>query len=188
MGTETNQRGPGYWKLNVSYLEDSEYIIKITEIIKNTLLEYDAVEDKRIIWDLMKVLIKEYSIKQSQIKASERKQKTLKIEKQIEILDKSLLKNNSSTFVIKKRAKKKLSNILLEKAVGAQIRSRAKYIEEGEKSTQYFLSLEKRRQTNNTIKKIINSENVYSTNKEIMKYSTSFYKELYKTYNPNQNT
>ena len=139
MGTETNQRGPGYWKLNVSYLKDSEYITKITELIKSTLLEYDAVEDKRIIWDLMKVLIKEYSIKHSQIKASERKQKTLEIEKQIEILDNSLLKNNSSTFVIKKEElKKKLSNILLEKEVGAQIRSRAKYIEEGEKSTQYF--------------------------------------------------
>ena len=74
----------------------------------------------------------------------------------------------------------------MEKAVGAQIRLRAKYIEEGEKSTQYFLSLEKRRQTNNTIKKLINTENVYSTNKEILKYSTSFYKELYKTNNPNQ--
>ena len=107
MGTEINQRGPVYWKLNVSYLEDSEYITKITELIKSTLLEYDAVEDKRIIWDLMKVLIKEYSIKHSQIKASERKQKTLEIEKQIEILDNSLLKNNSSTFVIKKEELKR---------------------------------------------------------------------------------
>ena len=55
----------------------------------------------------MKVLIKEYSIKHSQIKASERKQKTLEIEKQIEILDNSLLKNNSSIFVIKKEELKK---------------------------------------------------------------------------------
>ena len=111
MGTETNQRGPGYWKLNVSYLEDSEYITKITELIKSTLLEYDAVKDKRIIWDLMKVVIKEYSIKHSQIKASERKQKTLEIEKQIEILDNYLLKNNSSTFVIKKEELKKSNSI-----------------------------------------------------------------------------
>ena len=87
--------------MNISYLKDSEYITKITEIIKSTLLEYDAVEDKRIIWDLIKVLIKEYSIKHSQIKASEKKQKTLDIETQIEILDRALLKNNASTFVTK---------------------------------------------------------------------------------------
>ena len=30
MGTETNKRGPGCWKLYVSYLKDSEYITKIT--------------------------------------------------------------------------------------------------------------------------------------------------------------
>ena len=46
--------------------------------------------------------------------------------------------------VKKEELKKKLSNILLEKTVGAQIQSMVKYIEEGEKSTQYFLSLEKK--------------------------------------------
>ena len=38
-----------------------------------------------------------------------------------------------------------------EKATGAQIRAQATYVEEGEKSTSYFLRLEKHRQLNNKI-------------------------------------
>ena len=39
-------------------------------------------------------------------------------------------------------------------AEASQIRSKSQYIEEGEKNTSYFLSLEKQRQTNNVINKL----------------------------------
>jgi hypothetical protein len=40
-----------------------------------------------------------------------------------------------------------LSKIYSDKAKGAQIRSRIKWVEEGEKNTKFFLGLEKARQT-----------------------------------------
>lgn len=46
----------------------------------------------------------------------------------------------------------KLDNLYLKKAQGAYIRSRAKWIEEGEKNTSYFSGLEKKkRQERKTI-------------------------------------
>lgn len=45
----------------------------------------------------------------------------------------------------------KLDNLYLTKAQGAYIRSRAKWIEAGEKNTSYFCGLEKRRQERKTI-------------------------------------
>lgn len=46
-----------------------------------------------------------------------------------------------------------LDNLYIEKAKGAFIRSKAKWIEQGEKNSSYFYSLEKRRQTKKCITK-----------------------------------
>ena len=55
-------RGPGYWKLNTSLLEDTGYISGVRNIIRDTIQEYNAIEDKRSVWDMVKILIREYSI------------------------------------------------------------------------------------------------------------------------------
>ena len=73
------------------------------------------------------------------------------MEHEIEILDEAIQKTGNILFKSKRENKiKQMLNLLNKRAVRAQIRSRAKYIE-GEKSTSYFLRLEKQRQTNNKI-------------------------------------
>ena len=47
-----------------------------------------------------------------------------------------------------------LNELYDKKAKGAQIRSRAKWIDEGEKNTKYFLSLEKTHQSHNVINEL----------------------------------
>lgn len=47
-----------------------------------------------------------------------------------------------------------LENIRKEKMVGHMIRGKARWVEEGEKPTRYFCSLENRNYINKTIKKI----------------------------------
>ena len=49
------------------------------------------------------------------------------------------------------KTKSKLEIFSMSKAQGAQTRSRTKFIEEGERNTRYFLSLEKLRAASNTI-------------------------------------
>ena len=86
--------------------------------------------------------------------------------------------------LIKKKLDKKLYGI----THAAFVRSRSKWIEEGEKSTSYFLNLEKTRQNNNRITKLIdiNSKKQYNSDKDILKHCASFYSKLYTSNNPRQ--
>lgn len=49
----------------------------------------------------------------------------------------------------------KLDHLYLERAQGAYIRSRAKWIEEGEKNSSYFSKLETNRQQRNSISSLM---------------------------------
>lgn len=73
----------------------------------------------------------------------------------------------------------KLDEIYLKKAEGAYIRSRAKWIEDGERSTAYFCRLEKRRQERNSIKTLLIQNQLCTDPTLINKEITSFYSKLY---------
>ena len=82
---------------------------------------------------------------------------------------------------------KQIEKIYEQKSKGAQVRSREKWVELGEKNNSYFLGLEKQRQ----IKKSINK--LYGENQEILENQCDllskikkYYEELYKTKSPNK--
>lgn len=65
-----------------------------------------------------------------------------------------------------------------EEAEGHKIRSRAKWIEDGEKPTRYFFGLEKSRQNNNTITKL-KDDTILTEDIEILDEARTFYQDLY---------
>ena len=74
----------------------------------------------------------------------------------------------------------KLDTIFIHKAKGAYIRSKAKWIEEGEQNTSYFCRLEKRRQERNAIKTLLIGNEECSDPKMISNEIFSFYNHLYR--------
>ena len=67
-----------------------------------------------------------------------------------------------------------------EKCKGAQVRSRAKWIKEGEKSTKYFFSLEKKHQSQNIINELCTDQNdIVHSNNDILGEMCTFYENLY---------
>lgn len=76
--------------------------------------------------------------------------------------------------------KLELESLRKEKLQGHVIRSRAKWVEEGEKPSKYFCSLESRNFLNKTIKKVEMDENttIYDQS-EILQQVKIFYKSLY---------
>lgn len=82
----------------------------------------------------------------------------------------------------KRNLESELDKLLNEIAKGVQIRSKERWINEGEKNTSYFLGLEKKNQTNNTIKELkdVNNKKI-NTNSEIIKEICNFYENLYTT-------
>ena len=75
---------------------------------------------------------------------------------------------------------RQLENLELESARGAQVRSRAKWVEEGESSSAYFFRLEKKRSAYHCISALRASDNtIVSSVDGLCDTVTSFYSSLF---------
>ena len=87
---------------------------------------------------------------------------------------------SEKNFDLLEQKNKELETIRKDRIKGAMIRSRVNWIENGEKPTNYFCSLEKRNYTTKIIPKIENEEGkIISNQKEILYEIELFYKNLY---------
>ena len=83
-------------------------------------------------------------------------------------------------MVLERRHLKEQLDVLYQnKAIGAQIRSKVRFVEERERSTEYFLAVEKHRQNNNCIKALTDKGITHSEDDEILNVASKFYTELY---------
>lgn len=152
-----NNRGPGYWKLNVSYCENEEYKSNIRNIVRTLDNSLGAIDR----WELLKRIVKDFSI--------------------------YFAKNIN--YAELKSLEARLNLLYDEKIKGTQIRSKARWIENGEKNSNFFLNLEKHRQTLNVIRELKShyGETVNKTN-SILGDMVNFYTSLYSSKNiPNEN-
>ena len=172
--------------MNTSILTDETYIKEIKNIFSKVLIDYESIIDKRTLWDLFKIKAKEFSIRFSQNNAKKKRVNLNEIDKNIEDIHHNNILTDFEKSEQIKYLKGKLNTYLAENAKAAQIRSRAKYIEEGERSTSYFLNLEKTRQMNNSIFKLKQEDQTITDIDEILHTTTNFYKSLYTSSNPDK--
>ena len=60
VGTDTNTRGRGFWKLNTSLLNDPDYVRRINELIDNSIMvimENNKCVNKGLMWDFIKMKV-----------------------------------------------------------------------------------------------------------------------------------
>lgn len=74
-----------------------------------------------------------------------------------------------------------MDKLYINKAKGAFIRSKAKWLEEGEQNSSYFFKLEKQRQTRNGINKLSINGDIIDNHKDISKFCEHFYQNVYKS-------
>ena len=67
-----NKRGPGYWKLYTAHLDDSEYTAGIKTII-SSVEENPHELSARMLWELLKIEIKHFSVQFSRLRAKNKK-------------------------------------------------------------------------------------------------------------------
>ena len=157
-------RGPGRWKLNTSVLKDKTYCKGIKNLFKNLKQEYNSLS-KQLIWELCKIKIKEYTISYCTYKQKIKKSLLGEIEVKINQKEQEL---EASHFNKKIQVERDIwvnefHHIVREQSFGAQVRSRAKWVEEGERSTKYFFNLEKQNASLNTIKQLKTADGSYTT-------------------------
>ena len=78
----SNLRGPGYWKLNTSFLTDIDYVTQKT----HEEYQDDDTVNKGLLWEMMKLKIREQSIKYATAKKVEMSRREGELEKEINFL------------------------------------------------------------------------------------------------------
>ena len=175
-------KGPSFWKFNNSLLKDIHYTQHLNDEIDHFKAETTTI-DPNSKWELFKIRVREITITYCQ-----NKQRKLRTQIQADTAKlnemESELANNPQKPNLKAeitKIKTKLEVESLAKARGAQIRSRIKFIEEGEKNTAYFFNLEKRKGSANTITHLQNEEGlIISDQASVLNEQVKFYTKLYK--------
>lgn len=156
-----NDRCGGYWKINNSILSNSSYEDNVNNVIQGTITECMVLKlNKRQLWDTCNIKIKETTITFCKNRSKNQKDE---------------LDEASVT---------KLEDVYEKQAVAAQVRARARWIEDGEKPTKNFLNLEKSRQSKNVIRRLKTEEGNTIIDKDtIFQYERHFYETLYSSSN-----
>ena len=184
----SNPRGPGFWKLNTSFLTDTNYIELIKQTIQQTREEYENDDsiNPALLWDMIKLKVREKSLSF----ASAKKRNTVHKERNLEDKIASLEKELEQPFIseiqktnIKEQleiCKSEMEEIIMQRTQGAILRCKIKWYNEGEKNTKYFLNLEKRHFKLSTISQLKTDEHEFITSdNKILAECEAFYKNLY---------
>ena len=165
-------KGTGFWKFNNSLLEDSRYVNKLRENIREYREKYANVEDLGLKWDLIKMEIRGFTIKYSKIKMKKREREELLLQKKANKLLHDSEKNHCDKKILNELyvTNLRLKEIMHQRTKGAILRSKARWHEHGERNTRYFFNLEKRNHTRKTVTKLKIGDNKPTNENKILDY------------------
>ena len=151
------------------------YDVENVDNINNDSIEF-TINDQLFVETLL-LEIRGKTISYSSFRKKEKDRQENQLVKEIEDMENS---ENLNLIAIENK-KKTLENLRKVKIQGIITRSRVRWIEEGEKPTKYFLSLEKRNFISKTIPMLCTENNTLITDqKEILNEVKDFYRNLYK--------
>lgn len=171
-------RGRGLWKFNNSLLTDKTFIEKVKQTILKVQDQYLQDDDinHSIFLEVLLMEIRSITIYYSSFKKKEREKIEITLLKDIENIE----SQSDIDFGLLHEKKVELEKVRKEKLQGHIIRSRAKWVEEGEKPSKYFCSLESRNFLNKTIKKVeTHNNNIIYDQCDILHQVKIFYESLF---------
>ena len=188
-------KGNSYWKHNNSLLTDLEYLKMMNKKIMEVKTQYalpvyntdeiETIPDEELQFTIndqlfLEVLLMELrgqSISYGSFKKKQRNNQENEIIRKITLLGNNINTNNIEELDI---LKTELQDIRHDKLKGNMIRSRAEYIDKGERPTKYFCGLEKHNYVSKSMQKLEKEDGTNITDqKEILKETELYYKNLY---------
>ena len=181
MNNTTNKFGKGFWKFNSSLLHDLEYVKNIKEIIIKCGLKYQHLHDKPLIWEFIKFEIRNYTVPYCIQKKKEQNSLETVLNKRYSQLHNKVLSNTADQNETEEfnNVKSELEVIERYKARGAMLRSKCRWVEEGEQNSSYFLRLEKHNFCNKHITQLNVNDSIITEQSEILKAEKQFYEKPY---------
>ena len=169
-------RGPGIWKMNSEILLNNDFRDGFTDLWKKWKDQKQFYTDKKRWWDIGKLHIKSYTQQFS-------KEYNFNQNTRLEYLEEQINKKKKADADYN-RLQKEYEDIFANKTQGIRIRSKVKEWEEGEKSSKYFYSLEKRNAKEKGWDKIWDkNKQILVGTSNIQKRQLEFYQDLYTSQN-----
>jgi exonuclease III len=171
---QCTQKGRGFWKFNNTLLHDKTYIDMIKKTISKNTENYKAMYNKNIVWELIKLDIRNKTIPYCIKKRKQQNEHYKTLKDRYENLT-----QESSDYDMIDILKTELESIEREQARGSMVRARCKWIEEGEKATSFFLRLEKYNYVNKVISELRVEDQIIDNLSKILEIEMEFFKNLY---------
>ena len=171
-------RGPGVWKFNNSLLRDGKYCSAISDLITQFLRFRSSFPS--ILWDRLKQEIKWFTINYSRERWRLLSREKILITNRLILLKRRLAAgcNFVKNEIIELETY--LSQLFDRQLEGSKIRSRAKWLEEGETPSRYFFRLENERHAKVSVSSVFNVDGVeVSSFPEIMNVHNNYYSNLF---------
>ena len=171
-----------YWKLNCSLLKHETVKLGIKRIIGEFWNKANAENVYGGNWELLKFKAAQYLRKYGSIfSKNQRLEEEKVVSRIISLSQKSPADMSESDHADLISEQIKLNEIYLHKAKGAFVRSRKKWIEEGEQNSAYFFNLERNHGKLNLIHQLNINGDITDDPSRIAAFCSNFYSELYKT-------
>ena len=171
----TTCRGSGIWKINNQILSDTEFVVRMNEKLIEILNNYPKLS-KRDKWEMIKLESIGLAQKYSKERASNFRNVISMLEQKIEEYETS-----DNTNPLLDKTKQDLQELIAERTNGAIFRSKATWYNEGEKTSKYFLNLEKSKSRAKNMSALLKDDaTVITSPVEILNEQKNFYQELYK--------
>ena len=172
--------GPGLWKLNVSVLEEEEYFQLIHDFWSTWRRRKHLFPSLAKWWEVGKSRVKGLTISycsQRSRSVSQERDLLVRLAKHLKSrLDSGLV----SCMGAYRSVLDRLSSLDSTAAKGAQVRSRVKWVEEGEVSSAFFFRLEKKRSADRWISALRNPNgSIVSSPSDLCASLSGFYSSLF---------
>ena len=173
-------RGPGLWKFNNSLLQDANFIDYIKDRMNALIEVIEHFPSVKLWWDFFKNSLQAEIISFSRIKRKNLSHERVVLTNEIIRLKALLVSGDLSVSLIIRDLENKLKDLVLKELSGVTIRSKARWLEEGEKPSRFFFKLERERIQRNSISSVLNSDDVeVFSHTEIEHEIVQFYSHLF---------
>jgi len=172
--------GPGLWKLNTSILEEAEYVKLITDLWLPWRASIPRFPSLAKWWEKGKSLIKGASIRYCCDRSAARLRNRDLLVRLSDHLKAKIDAGSVSCLAPYHGVLSQLAKFDLDAAKGAQVRSRIRWVEEGETSSAYFFGLEKKNAADRWISALRESDgSIVSSPSDLCRSFASFYSSLF---------
>ena len=174
------RRGPGVWKLNNSLLNDAYYNQSVRDLIDQYLRFQHVFVSIKEFWESLKSDLKLVSIDHSRDIRKNLSRERVQITNRLSVLKNCLVNGDESVKIEIMQLESAFQSLVDKEFEGAKIRSRAKWLEEGEAPTRFFFNLERQKHEKGFINSILTSDGVeVFTLPEITRAHEAFYADLF---------